>query len=304
MAMASAPRAPRLLPLSMASLRRAYSAPVPPFPPQHIKDLPRQFRKESDKVPKFDTTERRAKAARKGAARVKPRDSSGAPSTRGKPSDKNRKHEMVNPHRRHGPMYVPQVAQAFFRNGKLQTTPDVWEFLQDTGIEYDNSKSNNLPLAPEHKHIAQTFACRIKYSKFHILHPYHLIFLQPRGHPAMEGLKVRYRIKLKEQPLWIHFTAANGDTGLIRSIGQRRLLREFWLALEELGGRGPETMVSGTLILTMFDAKKAASAPAWQFGQALAAAVVKQYKWDNSEHWNLRARKELKSEPLKQGRKP
>ncbi|KAH7158035.1 hypothetical protein B0J13DRAFT_543388 [Dactylonectria estremocensis] len=309
MAIASALRAPRLLPLSLAFLRRAYAttnatAPPPPSPPsspQHAKDTPKRNRK--DQVPRFDSAHRRAAQGAKGLARTPRRgqsqDSFGTPSTIGKHPDLHRKSERDILHKQHGTMYVPQVCQKFIRNGRLQTTPDVWEFLQETGIEYDNSKSHILPIAPEHRHINQTFACKVKYSKLHIMHPYHLTFLQPRGHPFMESLKVKYRTRQKTRPLWLNFINHNADTGLVRSLGQRRLRREFWVALEELGGCDPEMKLSGTIMVSMYDAKKAASAPAWLFGKALADAIVKQHKWDKSEHRRLEAREEpgIREEP-------
>ncbi|KAF7536241.1 hypothetical protein G7Z17_g13077 [Cylindrodendrum hubeiense] len=278
MAIAPAPLAPRLLSWSLASLRRAYSTtpstnatPPPNAIPQKT-NAPRREPKSQNSSRPLQSQVRDRPPRNKT-----PRDASTAQSTARKPFEKNRKFDNTEKgQNRNNKMYVPAAAKTFIRGGKLQTTPDVWEFLQGTGIEFDNSKANSLFLAPEHRHIPQTFSCKFTFSKLHIMHPHHLFYLQPRGHPFIEGIKYKYRQKKETQPLWLYFIALNGDTGLVRTLGHRRLAREFWTALQEL--EDPNMKVTGTIIVTMFDSKKAASSPAVQFGKPLAEAVVRQHK--------------------------
>lgn len=272
MAIAPAPLCPRLLSWSLASLRRAYSTTPPANATNQNTNNPRRDSK-GQNGPRPSQNQARDRPPNN----KKPRDPSAAPPMARKPFEKSRKFDNMNKGQSQASkMWVPSGAKRFIRNGRLQTTPDVWEFLQTTGIEIDNSKANFLSLAPENRHITDTFSCKLMFSKYHIIHPHHLIYLQPRGHPFIEGIKSKYREKKEKQPLWLYFIPRNKDTGLVRSLGHRRLAREFWTALEEL--QDPNMKVTGTVLVTTYDGKKAASSPAVQFGKALADAVVRQYR--------------------------
>lgn len=181
----------------------------------------------------------------------------------------------------HVPLYVPAQAKLFVHtNGRLRTTPDVWQFLHETGIHYDNSKALKIWLGPEHRRITENFSCNVQYSPEYILHPYHLQYLTPHQHPLAPALMAQYRQKLVDNPLWIYTMNRGGFVGVVKGITQRRLSGALASALEELGH--PRTGIRGTVIITLRDVLKPAHSPAHLFGQGVAQAIDrewKQYLW-------------------------
>ncbi|CAM1502135.1 Fc.00g041190.m01.CDS01 [Cosmosporella sp. VM-42] len=177
-------------------------------------------------------------------------------------------------------MNIPQQARRFIhgKDNLLKTTPDTWAFLQETGIEYDNSKASTLYLGREDAaRISNDFTTRVMFTSRHIMHPHDLEYLDPREHPLTETMKAKYRKMIKDEPLWVIMTSANAQPGLIKSIGHRRLKAAFWTAMNELGyERFPEPgapCISGTLLVTIRDTAKAANSPAQIFGKAVAEAL-------------------------------
>ncbi|KAK7426813.1 hypothetical protein QQZ08_006714 [Neonectria magnoliae] len=283
MAIAKAPLCPRLLSWSLgASLCHAYSTAPPTATASrrantNIKPNTSQRASRSEGGSNTSPKQARERAPQEGRPRRSP-----ALTTTGTSSEKNRKYNGANTDtkKRSGPpMFVPALAKKFIRNGHLQTTPDVWEFLQSTGIEYDNSKTKLLSLGPGHIPITETFACKVTYSTSHIMHPFHLQYLAPNGHPLIEGIKAKYRAKKETQPLWAYFIGRNEQTNLVRSIAHGRMAYEFWTALNKLEEKeDPERRATGTVMVTVYDSKKAASSPAVQFGKVLAEAVVREHR--------------------------
>ncbi|KAI5464168.1 hypothetical protein BGZ63DRAFT_377121 [Mariannaea sp. PMI_226] len=172
--------------------------------------------------------------------------------------------------------YVPLDAQKLIVGGELRTNPDVWEFLQDTNIQWDTSRAKRLPLSPQNRHIYHTFACNISFSDEYIMSPYHLNRFLPWGHPLRERLKCIYRDKLENEPLWVHFIMKRADTSsIVHSVARRRLSWWFWSQLEELERKEPNlSRLKGTIFVELNDLRKAARAPAVQFGKAMAEAVM------------------------------
>jgi hypothetical protein len=174
---------------------------------------------------------------------------------------------------------IPQKASSFFHGGKLSTNAAGWEFLQETNLEYDTSKSRLLPISREDRHIYKNFACKIFFSDHYIIHPFHYHMLQPWGNPVSEKWKNEYREKIRDQRLWLHFFTTPGVSAVVRGIAKRRLTRAFWAALEELEQKDPTvSRLKGTLLVELLNLKVAAAAPAFQFGKALAAAVMEERK--------------------------
>lgn len=162
------------------------------------------------------------------------------------------------------------------------TNPAGWEFLQETNLEYDTSKCKRLTLKRDDTHIYKTFACNISFSDQYIIHPFHFYMLQPWGHPLAENWKNKYREKVRDQRLWLHFFTTPGPSQVVRGVAKRRLTREFWAALEELERENPGlSRLKGTLLVELKDLRKAAAVPAAQFGQAVAAAVMEERKKKN-----------------------
>lgn len=181
-------------------------------------------------------------------------------------------------------MIVPAAARGFLTDdGRLRTTPDNWAFLQEYDIEYDNRKVKTLNLGPDHSRIIANFSLKVEYSTKHIMSPHDLQYLDPRDHPLADSIKAKYRQKVKEEPLWVIMLDQNDQSGLVRSIGHRRLTAAFWTAMKDLGySRFPtpeETQrVTGTIIVKIRDAAAASNFPAYRFGEACAKAVEREWK--------------------------
>ncbi|RSL60343.1 hypothetical protein CEP54_006807 [Fusarium duplospermum] len=197
----------------------------------------------------------------------------------GPPPAKNPQYDnpqLENP-RAHTPFHIPTQAKLFVQsNGRLKTTPDVWQFLHETGIEYNNSKALKIWLGPESKRITTNFRCIVQYSPEYILHPYHLQYLTPHGHPLAPAMMAQYRQKLVDQQLWIYTMNRCGFNGVVKGITQRRLAGALASALEDLGH--PGTGIRGTVIITLRDVLKAAHNPAHLFGQAVAQSIDREWK--------------------------
>ncbi|RSL86984.1 hypothetical protein CEP52_015657 [Fusarium oligoseptatum] len=184
--------------------------------------------------------------------------------------------QLDNP-RAQANFHIPTLAKYFVqRNGRLRTTPDVWQFLHETGIEYNNSKALRIWLGPEHKRITTNFSCNVQYSPEYILHPYHLQYLTPHQHPLTSAMMAQYRQKLVDRQLWIYTLNRGGFTGVVKEITQRRLTGALASALEDLGH--PGTGIRGTVIITLNDVLKAAHNPAHLFGQGVAQAIDREWK--------------------------
>ncbi|KAM0439583.1 hypothetical protein ACHAPT_000675 [Fusarium lateritium] len=262
MAVARASSGPRLLSWSMTSLCRAHSTTTTP--------------------------------PRTSSSRPPPRTGRPNRSDRGRPNRAPQKFSPVNeerPRRRglEGPppanaekatrpsFYIPVQAKHFIQfNGRMRTTPDVWQFLQETGIEYNNSQALRIWLGPDHRRIVENFSCNIQYSPKYILHPYHLQYLSPNQHPMTPALMAQYRQKLVDEQLWIYTMNRNGFVGVVKGITQRRLTGALVSALEDLGH--PGTGIRGTVIITLGDVVRAANFPAHLFGEGVAKAIDREWR--------------------------
>ncbi|EXM09263.1 hypothetical protein NOF04DRAFT_8767 [Fusarium oxysporum II5] len=165
-------------------------------------------------------------------------------------------------------IFIPPSNDHVLPSGKLLTTPEVWSFLQETGIEYDNSKATRLHLGPDEQKVKALFNCLVQYSPRYILHPFHLQHLRPGIAPMLPVIMSNYRRKLEEEPLWTYTICRGGSSNVVRHLMVKRLTGAFWTAMKDLGysTNGPR----GTLIMTIHDPLKVAQAPAHILGEAVA----------------------------------
>ncbi|CEI60846.1 hypothetical protein FVEN_g12699 [Fusarium venenatum] len=174
-------------------------------------------------------------------------------------------------------MFVPQQASQshISSSNQLYTTPEVWSFLQETGIEYDNSKAEGLDLGPDTQQIRALFGCQIQYGPLYILHPFDLQHLRPGGSSMLPVVMSKYRQKLEEEPLWV-YTTSHGDHAIVKSLITKRLSGAVWRAAKDLGFSmdGPK----GTVIIKIFDALRVSQAPAHILGEAVAKAVQRRWQ--------------------------
>ncbi|KAM5346872.1 hypothetical protein ACJ41O_009877 [Fusarium nematophilum] len=161
-------------------------------------------------------------------------------------------------------------------NGRLFTTPQNWQFLNETGIDYNNSHAGLLHLGPEQRRVTSNFACRVQYTPNYIMNPYHLKYLSPRGHPLAPAIRAKYQRKMEEEPLWFHVLKQSSHLGVVAGIASQRLAGAFWEAMRNLGY--PGNGVRGTVIVVLRDTQRAANNPSHLFGQPVAQAVEREWK--------------------------
>lgn len=156
-----------------------------------------------------------------------------------------------------------------------------WEFIEETKLEWDTSKSRVLPMTPNDQHILNSLRCRVSFSESYHIHPFHIVMLRPWGHPMAEAMQNQYRERIRDDRLWLHFLYYDHPPAAVRSTCKRRLLRAFWSALEELERQQEPPGLSrlkGTVFVELWDLRKAAMTPAVQFGEAAARTVMAERK--------------------------
>ncbi|QPC69906.1 hypothetical protein HYE68_000658 [Fusarium pseudograminearum] len=174
-------------------------------------------------------------------------------------------------------IYIPQ--SQFYTHispsGQLHTSPEIWSFLQETGIEYDNSKAERLDLGSDSKQIQALFGCQIQYGPYYILNPYDLHHIRPGGTAMLPMVMSKYRQKLEEEPLWV-FTTSHGDHPIVKSLMVKRLSGAVWRAAKDLGFSmdGPK----GTVMIKVYDPVRVSRAPAHILGEAVAKAVQRRWQ--------------------------
>jgi hypothetical protein len=160
-------------------------------------------------------------------------------------------------------------------SGRLYTSPEIWAFLQETGIEWDNSKAERLDLGADERQVNALFGCQIQYGPHYILNPFDLHHLRPGGSSMLPAVMYKYRQKLEEEPLWV-FTTAQGGSAVVRSLMVKRISGAVWSAARDLGFSmdGPR----GTVTIRIFDPLKVSRAPAHILGEAVAKAVQRRWR--------------------------
>ncbi|KPA41190.1 hypothetical protein FLAG1_05930 [Fusarium langsethiae] len=174
-------------------------------------------------------------------------------------------------------MFIPQSQSHshISPSGQLHTTPEIWSFLQETGIEYDNSKAERLDLGPDTRQVNALFGCQIQYGPHYIINPFDLHHLRPGGTSMLPMVMSKYRQKLEEEPLWV-FTTSHGEHAIVKSLMVKRLSGAVWRAAKDMGFSmdGPK----GTVMIKIFDPLRVSRAPAHILGEAVAKAVQRRWQ--------------------------
>ncbi|KAG6006177.1 hypothetical protein E4U21_007287 [Claviceps maximensis] len=179
--------------------------------------------------------------------------------------------------------FVPEEIKRFVQpDGKLMTNRETRDFLLEYDIEPDNGRMIRFTAGPELSRVAADFNVQLAYSPKHVLHPQHLRFFEPRGHPLAFKMRSHYARRKQEQSLWIFATAHGGTSAVVRSLTQRKLTRHVYEALDELGyktttssGSAAGCKVWGTLWITLSDPCKAGRQSPERFGRVVANALAR-----------------------------
>lgn len=178
-------------------------------------------------------------------------------------------------------IHINSGDKAFFRpDGTLFTSQANVDFFLENDIDHDNSAAFHLN-EPETAALLKTFRIQAAYSPQHIIHPQHVQYFHPEGHPLASKVRVDYARRVKDEPLWIWISMAASAGGIVRSLMQRRLKSSVFTALERMGygraGKGPDGVesINGTLFITMYDPLVTANLPVEEFGNGIAKALIK-----------------------------
>lgn len=164
--------------------------------------------------------------------------------------------------------------------GRLRTTPaNVRFFADNPSVDHDHGKMVHLrTLAPDIKDITKTYHVQLAYSPLHIIHPHHLPYFIPRGHPGAPKLRADYAKKTRDEPLWA-FTTGYGDAAVVRNLTRRRLLGSVFRRLEQMGykdGRHSDgSEIRGTLWIKALQPTAVVGLSLDRFGDAVAEVLHK-----------------------------
>lgn len=170
---------------------------------------------------------------------------------------------------------IPEACKVFFRSdGTLTTTQANLDFLRENNITHDNAEAYHTPWRPIDRSIFSKFGVMVNFTPRHVIHPYHLAFLDPRGHPLAAQHRERYAHKAWTQPTWVITTSSAKAKAVVRITAQRRLRAAVYMTLRDKGydmyGKGEYKEIEGTLWVHVVDPLKAASNPDKEaFGKAV-----------------------------------
>lgn len=177
------------------------------------------------------------------------------------------------------------------RTGQLSTTPAFARFFRDhPTVEFDHGKMTRLdardardPSIRALTAVAKQYGVRLAWSPLHVIHPHHLGFFTPRGHPVASKIRSDYARRDREEALWTFGTLLCAPArAVVRFRAKRALVGAVHRGLRDLGyksGRreadGKE--VHGTLWLAVTDPLRAAEGSPKEFGRVVAEALDKLY---------------------------
>ena len=164
---------------------------------------------------------------------------------------------------------VPEGCKPFFRSdGTLTTTQTNLNFLREYDITHDNGEVSRTPPHGAGKAPYAQFAkfgVMVNFTPKHVISPYHVAFLDPRGHPLAPQHRERYANKALTQPIWFITTSTSSAKAVVRITAQRRIRAAVYMALQTKGydkfGKGQHGDIKGTVWMHVVDPLRAVSNP-------------------------------------------
>ncbi|KAG9258676.1 uncharacterized protein F5Z01DRAFT_643882 [Emericellopsis atlantica] len=153
----------------------------------------------------------------------------------------------------------PSDADNFYndRTGDLMTTPEnkAW-FEKYPSIHHDNGIASPLRMNNEEKGVMIDYRVTLRFTPKHLIHPYQLGFLDPKGHPKALAQRLRYAEKTLKEPLWIVCTGYGQVIPVVKSMAKRRVHAAICAALQRRGydahgKKADGKHIRGTLWLTL-----------------------------------------------------
>jgi hypothetical protein len=157
--------------------------------------------------------------------------------------------------------FIPDDCKTYYRNdGSLITTQANLDFLRDYNISHDNGEVDNTRWTAANRALFSRLGVKVNFSPKHVISPYHLSFLDPRGHPLAAKYRERYAQMARRQPLWIITTAKGGPKAVVRITAARKVRAAVYMALEAKRyskfGKGEHGDIEGTLWVHINDPLK------------------------------------------------
>lgn len=162
-------------------------------------------------------------------------------------------------------------------DGAVSTTSENQAFFRSHNIAIDNGKAYRLREPNESGRLLGKHGIRANFHPHHLVHPYQIEFLDPRGHPLAEQKRKEHLEKHETQPLWSIITAMSPkDKAIVRTRAQRRLRASLWAGLERAGynkyGAGDGKMIYGTACFAVVEPLRYMN---MQSGEDIGDAMVK-----------------------------
>ncbi len=178
--------------------------------------------------------------------------------------------------------FVPYETHKFYKKtGQLLTTAENVDFFHRyPNLEPDNGKLRPLRGGPELHDVTSRYAIKAAFSPRHILHPHHLVYFDPRGHPLMPSIRAKYARKTIEEPLWAVAVGFMTGSAVVSMLPRRMIKGSVFRRLEELGyknGVAEGKEIRGTLWLMLQDPLKTVQYEAEAFGRVVADVLDQNY---------------------------
>lgn len=153
---------------------------------------------------------------------------------------------------------IPEECKSFISpDGRLRTTQANADLLREYNITHDSAMALGAKGRTQKSDAFRRLGVIVNLTPEHLISPYDLYFLDPRGHPLASMHRERYAHKALTQPLWLITTCSGGAKAVVRHTAQGRLRAALFLALEARGydryGQGKGKAIHGTLWLHVVD---------------------------------------------------
>ena len=149
------------------------------------------------------------------------------------------------------------------RDGHIRTTPENKDFLQTTGIAVDNGKTRKLN---DVSGVLRKHGVVMAFHPQHLVHPFQIEFLDPRGHPAAGYKRAQLLAQHNTQALWsMSMAMSKGVKAIVRTRAQRRVRSSLYGGLLRAGydkyGIGNGKRIYGTVWFIMQEPLKYINMP-------------------------------------------